>query len=126
MILRSQIESINIMNFLKLKELQKPTAKEKTMHRYWILFTFFISLTFSGHSHSEEQMQPSQINIDTDYLLDEITDRGLMPSVVENTIKTGKVFSTRGATGYHDVINNVRVIVNSETGKIITTISGIP
>jgi filamentous hemagglutinin len=52
-------------------------------------------------------------------------NRGLMPSVIENTISTGGTFPTRaGMIGHYDPVNNVRFIVNSETGRVVTTIFG--
>jgi hypothetical protein len=61
------------------------------------------------------------------HALDQMQNRGIMPSVVENTIKTGQTFSTRaGTTGFYDSVNNVRVITNSETGRIVTVIRGAP
>ena len=59
--------------------------------------------------------------------LDQMQNRGVMPSVVENTINTGKTFLTKsGTTGYYDAVNNVRVILNSETGRVVTVIRGAP
>jgi hypothetical protein len=47
--------------------------------------------------------------------------------VVQNTIDTGTPFATRaGTSGYYDAVNNVRVIVNSQTGKVVTVIPGKP
>lgn len=57
------------------------------------------------------------------HALDQMQNRGITPSVVENTIKTGTKYTTRpGTTGYYDSVNNLRVITNSETGKVVTTI----
>ncbi len=53
--------------------------------------------------------------------------RGIMPTVVENTLRTGQSFPTRlGTTGFYDPINNIRVITNSKTGRIVTVIPGTP
>ena len=61
------------------------------------------------------------------HALDQIQNRGVMPSVVENTIQTGNRYPTRsGTTGYYDPVNNVRVIVDSKTGRVVTTIRGKP
>jgi RHS repeat-associated protein len=61
------------------------------------------------------------------HALDQMQNRGVMPSAIENTITTGKIFPTQsGTTGYYDSTNNIRVIVNSETGKVVTTIRGTP
>lgn len=61
------------------------------------------------------------------HALDQMQNRGLMPSVVENALRTGTQFPTRaGTTGVYDAVNNLRVIVNSETGRVITVIRGAP
>jgi hypothetical protein len=61
------------------------------------------------------------------HALDQMQGRGIVPSVVQNTIKNGTTFTTRvGTTGYYDAVNNVRVIVNSQTGKVVTVIPGAP
>jgi hypothetical protein len=72
---------------------------------------------------------PEQINGReySGHALDQMQNRGIMPSVVENTIGTGVRYSTRvGTTGFYDSINNVRVIINSETGRVVTVIKGTP
>ncbi|NKG28875.1 filamentous hemagglutinin N-terminal domain-containing protein [Erwinia rhapontici] len=54
------------------------------------------------------------------HALDRMQDRGIMPSVVENTIKTGNATSSRGnTTVYYDATNNVSVVTNS-SGKVVT------
>ena len=59
--------------------------------------------------------------------LDQMQNRGVMPSVVENTVSTGTQFPTRaGTTGFYDAVNNIRVILNSETGRVVTVIRGKP
>jgi RHS repeat-associated protein len=61
------------------------------------------------------------------HALDQMENRGYTPSVIENAIRTGEQYPTRdGTTGFYDPINNVRVIVNSTTGKVVTTIPGAP
>lgn len=61
------------------------------------------------------------------HALDQMQNRGLMPSVVENTIRTGTTFPTRaGTTGYFDAANNVRVITDTATGRVVTVIPGAP
>lgn len=51
----------------------------------------------------------------------------MMPSVVENTIKHGTIFSTRtGTIGYFDSVNRVRVITDSASGRVVTVILGAP
>lgn len=59
------------------------------------------------------------------HALDQMQNRGIMPSVVENTIKKGKPFPTgAGTIGYYEGENNIRVILDSRSGKIITVIFG--
>ncbi|NGX48143.1 MAG: hypothetical protein K1000chlam3_01533, partial [Chlamydiae bacterium] len=61
------------------------------------------------------------------HALDQMQNRGFVPSIVENTIKKGRVFSTKAGTiGYYDSANNVRVIVNPNNGKVVTVIPGAP
>lgn len=41
------------------------------------------------------------------HAFDQMQNRGIMPSVVQNTIQTGSRFATRaGTTGYYDAANN--------------------
>ncbi len=63
------------------------------------------------------------------HAIDQMQNRGIPPSVVDNTIRNGTPFSTRpgsGTTGYYDAVNGVRVIVNSRTGNVVTVIPGKP
>lgn len=63
----------------------------------------------------------------TGHALDQMQNRGVMPSVVENTIKTGSPFATReGTVGYHDAVNNIRAIVSTDTGRVVAVIRGAP
>ena len=72
---------------------------------------------------------PGEVNgrLYTGHAFDQMQNRGIMPSVVDNTIQNGTIFATRaGTTGYYDAVNNVRVIVNSTTGRVVTIIRGAP
>uniref|UniRef100_UPI001F20E178 hemagglutinin repeat-containing protein n=1 Tax=Cupriavidus agavae TaxID=1001822 RepID=UPI001F20E178 len=61
------------------------------------------------------------------HALDRMQGRGIPPSVVEQVINAGSVYPTSvGTIGYFDPINKIRVIVNSDTGKVITVIPGSP
>jgi len=63
----------------------------------------------------------------TGHALDQMQNRGFMPSVVENTISQGTSFPTRaGTTGFYDAVNNVRVITDSASGRVVTVIPGAP
>lgn len=57
------------------------------------------------------------------HALDRMQDRGLMPSVVENAIETGKMSSTTipGRVEYYDPVNNLRIIVQ-DNERIISVI----
>ncbi|MBU9426665.1 DUF4258 domain-containing protein [Burkholderia gladioli] len=72
---------------------------------------------------------PTTINgVDyTGHAIDQMQGRGIPPSVVKNTIQNGNTFPTRtGTTGYYDSVNNVRVITNSNTGRVVAVIPGVP
>ncbi len=59
------------------------------------------------------------------HALDQMQNRRLTPSVIEHVIRTGDKFETReGTAGHYDSMNNVRVITNSSTGKVVTVIHG--
>jgi len=61
------------------------------------------------------------------HALDKMQDRGFMPTCIESALKTSQTFPTKtGTIGYYDSVNNVRVIVNSKTGQVVTTIPGPP
>jgi RHS repeat-associated protein len=61
------------------------------------------------------------------HALDQMQNRGILPSVVQNALENGVGFSTRaGTAGYYDAANNVSVIVNSETGMVVTVRYGGP
>ena len=50
------------------------------------------------------------------HALDQMQNRGIMPSVVQNTIETGVASPGRaGAVKYYDSVNNVQVVVNPAT-----------
>jgi RHS repeat-associated protein len=53
--------------------------------------------------------------------LDQMQNRGLVPSVVENAIQNGSSSPGRdGTTVYSDLVNGVTVVVNSVTGRVVT------
>jgi hypothetical protein len=61
------------------------------------------------------------------HAIDQMQGRGVPPSAVKNTIENGVVYPTReGTTGYHDPVNNMRVVTNSKTGLVVTVIPGAP
>ena len=61
------------------------------------------------------------------HAFDQMQNRGIMPSVVDNTIQNGAGFPNKvGTSGFYDATNGVRVITNSGNGKVITVIRGKP
>jgi hypothetical protein len=61
------------------------------------------------------------------HALDQMQNRGIPPSIVENTIKTGSKYATEpGTVGYFDPVNSVRVVQNQDTKQVITVIRGEP
>ncbi|NKI39828.1 hypothetical protein HFV08_00880 [Streptomyces sp. LD120] len=53
-------------------------------------------------------------------------ERGLMPSVVENTIRVGESMPGKraGTTAYYEAENHVTVITDTATGRVVTVSSG--
>lgn len=62
----------------------------------------------------------------TGHAIDRMQERGLMPSVVENTIRVGEEMPGKraGTTAYYEAENNVTVITDSATGRVVTVSSG--
>ncbi|WP_298837968.1 DUF4258 domain-containing protein, partial [uncultured Salinicola sp.] len=55
------------------------------------------------------------------HALDRMQDRGIMPSVIENTIRNGQSYPSRGGTTvFYSPKNNISVVVNSK-GDVVTT-----
>jgi filamentous hemagglutinin len=52
--------------------------------------------------------------------------RGIPPSVVENTIQNGipTPGNTPTTTEYHDPVNNITTIVDTASGRVVTTFYG--
>jgi hypothetical protein len=58
------------------------------------------------------------------HAFDQMQGRGIMPSVVDDTIATGVPAASRGATTvYYGAGNNISVVVNAE-GKVVTVSYG--
>jgi hypothetical protein len=75
------------------------------------------------------EIQPGSNTPDTidgrDYsghALDRMQGRGIPPRVVEDAIQNNppEPGDKPGTTQYYDADNNVRVIVNSQTGRVVT------
>ncbi|WP_157174198.1 DUF4258 domain-containing protein [Herbaspirillum sp. GW103] len=59
------------------------------------------------------------------HALDQMQGRGVIPSAVKSAIENGTVFPTGpGTTGYFDMTSNLRIIVNSTNGRVVTVIPG--
>ena len=60
------------------------------------------------------------------HALDQMQNRGIPLSVVDDTIENGEQFETNrpNTIGHYDPVNKIRVISNSKTGRIITVIKG--
>lgn len=62
------------------------------------------------------------------HALDQMQNRGIMPSSVESAIQNGIQFpgNRPDTVEYLDLENKLRVIVNSKTGNVVTVIRGAP
>jgi Domain of unknown function (DUF4258) len=60
------------------------------------------------------------------HALDRMQERGYLPSVVENTIRTGTASggNSTGTTKYYDAVNNVSVIIDNATKRVVTVRGG--
>ena len=55
------------------------------------------------------------------HAIDRMQERGFVPSVVENAIKTGTAITSRnGTTVFTDTINRLRIIVDTASGRVVT------
>jgi filamentous hemagglutinin len=73
--------------------------------------------------------QPININgIDySGHAIDRMQERGYVPSVVENAIRTGTQSpgKTPGTTIYTDSVNQIRVVRNTDNGRVVTIMPGV-
>ncbi|MEU9001145.1 polymorphic toxin-type HINT domain-containing protein [Streptomyces sp. NPDC048551] len=62
----------------------------------------------------------------TGHAIDRLQERGLTPSVVENTIRVGERMPGKvaGTTAYYEAENHVTVITDTATGRVVTVSSG--
>jgi hypothetical protein len=91
---------------------------------------------FSGHrgfelgNHPLQPVRNSPTTIGqrqfSGHALDQMQNRGIPPSVVENTIQHGVPFpgNRPGTQGFYDPVNRVRVIINSDNGTVVTVMHG--
>ncbi|MFF4604497.1 DUF4258 domain-containing protein [Streptomyces sp. NPDC001339] len=63
----------------------------------------------------------------TGHALDRMQERGIMPSVVEDTVRNGEVVAGKipNTTAHYNHAEGVTVITNSETGRVVTVAGGI-
>jgi len=61
------------------------------------------------------------------HALDQMQNRGIPPSVVQNAIEHGisSLGNKPGTQIFTDMVNKIRVVINSTTGNVITVILGI-
>jgi filamentous hemagglutinin len=61
------------------------------------------------------------------HALDQMQNRGIPPSVVQNAIEHGisSLGNKPGTQIFTDMVNKIRVVINSTTGNVITVIPGI-
>ena len=64
----------------------------------------------------------------TGHALDSMQSRGIMPSVVDNTIQYGVASpgNIAGRTVFSDPVNNISVVIDSASGRVITVRPGSP
>jgi len=62
----------------------------------------------------------------TGHAINRMQERGIMPSVVENTIRAGSVSSGKrpGTSAYYEPENDITVIVDTTSGRVVTVSSG--
>jgi hypothetical protein len=60
------------------------------------------------------------------HALDQIQGRGLTPSVVENTIRSGQTIPGKipGTTAHFDPVNKVTVVTDTVSGRVVTAAPG--
>jgi hypothetical protein len=85
----------------------KPHYLQQRVNRN--MFSFINDRFYSGHA------------------LDQMQNRGIPPSVVENTLKIGQIkpdVKVKGRLNYYDRINDVTVITEESCDEIVTTFFG--
>ena len=55
------------------------------------------------------------------HAVDRMQSQGMMPSAVENTIQGNSAGKEAGTTAHYDPVNNITVITNSESGRVVTS-----
>lgn len=58
------------------------------------------------------------------HALDRMQDRGITPTVVDNTIKTGTKTTKGSENIFYDQVNDVTVVTDSNTGRVVTVMHG--
>jgi filamentous hemagglutinin len=62
------------------------------------------------------------------HAIDRMQERGIPPSAIENAIRYGQgsTGNTPNTTVYYDPVNNLTVVTNSQTGRVVTVREGMP
>ena len=60
------------------------------------------------------------------HAFDQMQNRGITPTVVDHTIQTGTATAGKvpGTMAHYDSVNNITVITNSESGRVVTVSYG--
>jgi filamentous hemagglutinin len=97
--------TVRATGFLGSKRLQLQNAPYQTTRN---AATTIGNRPFSGHA------------------LDQMQNRGVPPTVVDNTILTGaqRAGNTAAEVRYYDPVNNLSVVVDRATGRVVTVRSG--
>lgn len=61
------------------------------------------------------------------HALDQMQSRGIMPSAVEDAIQNGEfmVGKRPGTSAFYSPVNNLTIITDRESGRVITTVWGL-
>jgi hypothetical protein len=62
----------------------------------------------------------------TSHALDQMQARGITPSVVENTVQNGarSAGNTAAEIVHYDTVNNVTVVTDASSGRVVTVYGG--
>lgn len=118
--------------------LQSATVWKTAAERDFVVAPKGPATGFSGHRGFELHNTPLQAvrNVPevingrsfSGHALDQMQNRGIPLLVVEQALKGGTPFAGNrpGTQGFFDAVNKIRVIINSNTGNVITVIPGKP
>lgn len=88
----------------------------------------------TADSHNGYQEEPPRIpqpmelplRCPTSHALDQMQARGITPSVVENTVQNGarSAGNTAAEIVHYDTVNNVTVVTDASSGRVVTVYGG--